>query len=250
MGTLDGKVALVTGSSRGIGRAIALRFAQEGCSVIVNCRRSVDAAHEVARQIDSLRPMASLVAKADVSRQEDVERMVALAAQTFGRIDILVNNAGTAGGRLPFPDIGRDEWRAMIETCLTGAFYCTKAVVPHMVKGKWGRIITIASTSGITGGTSGAHYAAAKGGLIAFSKALSAELAPRGITVNCIAPSKIETDMLRESLGPGERDKLISRIPVRRLGKPEEIAALAAYLASETAGYITGETIVASGGYR
>lgn len=250
MGSLDGKVALVTGSSRGIGRAIALRFAREGCSVIVNCRRSVEAAHEVAKQIDALRPLASLVAQADVSRQEEVERMVALAAQTFGRIDILVNNAGTAGGGLPFLDVGRDQWRAMIDTCLTGAFYCAKATIPHMLKRKWGRVINIASTSGITGGTSGSHYAAAKGGLIAFSKALSAELAPRGITVNCIAPSKIETDMLRKSLGPGEREELIGRIPVRRLGRPEEIAELALYLASEAAGYITGETIAASGGYR
>ncbi len=250
MGVLEGKVALVTGSSRGIGRAIALRFAAEGCRVVFNCRRSVAEAREAAGQIDAVSPGASLVAPGDVSRGEDVQRVVAAAVKAFGRIDILVNNAGIAGGGLHFLDIRPGDWQAMIDTTLTGAFLCSQAVIPHMLKTGWGRVINIASTSGITGGTSGAHYAAAKGGLISLTRALSAEFAPRGITVNCVAPSKIETEMLWESLGPGEKEKLIERIPVRRFGTPREIAGLALFLVSEDAGYITGETIVASGGYR
>jgi 3-oxoacyl-[acyl-carrier protein] reductase len=250
MGALDGRVALVTGSSRGIGRAVALRFAQEGCRVVLNCRRSLEAAREVASQIEATRPGASLVAAGDVSSREEVEGIVAAALRSFGGLDILVNNAGTAGRGLGFLDIRDDDWRTMIETTLTGAFLCARAVIPHMLKGRWGRIVNIASTSGITGGTSGAHYAAAKGGLISMTKALSAEIAPRGITVNCIAPSKIETEMLWQSLGPGEKERLLAKIPVGRFGTPQDIAALALFLASEAAGYITGETVVASGGYR
>ena len=247
---LEGRVALITGSSRGIGRAIAIRFAEEGCRVVINCKSSLEAAEEAARQIESISPGASLVAQADVSREDAVESMVARAVGKFGRLDILVNNASLPGG-LRFSQVSLADWQAMIDTTLTGAFLCAKAVVPHMLREGWGRIISIASTSGLTGGTSGAHYAAAKGGLISLTKAMSAELAPRGITVNSIAPSKIETEMLWQSLGEeGQKEELLSRIPVRRFGKPREIAALALFLASEEAGYITGETIVASGGYR
>jgi len=247
MGSLDGKVALVTGSSRGIGRAVALRFAGEGARVVLNCRRSLEAAREVADRIEVSHPGASLIAQGDVSSREQVEGVVDAAVRTFGRLDILVCNAGIAGRGLRLLEIRDDDWRTMIETTLTGAFFCARAVVPHMLKAGRGRIITISSTSGITGGTSGAHYAAAKGGLISLTKALSAELAPRGITVNSIAPSKIETEMLRDA---PEKEQLLRKIPVGRFGTPQEIAALALFLASEDAGYITGETIVASGGYR
>ncbi len=250
MGALSGKTALITGSSRGIGRAVAERFAAEGCRVVLNCRRSVDQAREAARQIDAISPGAAVVAPGDVTRREDVQRVVSAAVEAFGGLDILVNNAGIAGAGLHFLDITPGDWQAMVETTLTGAFLCSQVVIPHMLKAGWGRIISISSTSGITGGTSGAHYAAAKGGLLSLTRALSAEFAPRGITVNCIAPSKIETEMLWESLGPGEKEKLLEKIPVRRFGRPQEIAALAVFLASEDAAYITGETIVASGGYR
>jgi 3-oxoacyl-[acyl-carrier protein] reductase len=203
----------------------------------------------VARQIEAENPGSSLVLQGDVSRAGDAERLVARAMEAFGGVDILVNNAGIAGG-LAFRDIGRDDWQAMIDTNLTGAFLCAKAVIPHMVKRKRGRIINISSTSGLTGGTSGAHYAAAKGSLIALTKALSSEFAPKGITVNCIAPGKIKTDLLWISLGEQPKEELTRTIPVGRSGTPQEIASLALFLASDQAGCITGETIVASGRYR
>ena len=246
---LKGRVAVVTGSSRGIGRAIALAFAAEGCSVIVNCRHSRAEAQAVAREIEERGGAECFVFQADVSREDEVAAMVQSAAARFGRLDILVNNAGIAGRRA-FLDIEPAEWHEMIENDLTSVYLCSRAVLPHMLRAGWGRIINIASTSGMTGGTSGGHYAAAKGGVIALTKSLGREFAPRGITVNAIVPSKIETVMLERSLEDEvEKGALRCKIPVGRFGRPEEIASLALFLASESAGYITGETIVASGGY-
>jgi 3-oxoacyl-[acyl-carrier protein] reductase len=246
---LKDRVALVTGSARGIGRAIALGFAAEGCSVIVNYRRSRDEAEEVARRISAGGKAGCLVFRADVSKEDEVTAMVQAAVARFGRLDILVNNAGIAGGR-SFLDISPAEWHDMIENDLTSVFLCSQAVLPHMLARGWGRIINIASTSGMTGGTSGGHYAAAKGGVIALTKSLGKEFASRGVTVNAIVPSKIETEMLERSLESEERKRALrEKIPVGRFGRPEEIAGLALFLASETAAYITAETIVASGGY-
>ena len=175
--------------------------------------------------------------------------MVTETINTFGKIDILVNNAGIAH-HCNFLDLTLEEWNRIINVDLTGVFICSKVTLPIILKQGWGRIINIASTSGMTGGTSGAHYAAAKGGVIAFTKALSSECAKFGITVNAIVPSKIETDMFSNSIDEKGKEVLLKKIPVGRFGKPEEIASLALFLASDRAGYITGEAIVASGGYR
>jgi len=249
MPILDNKVAIVTGSSRGIGRAIAIAFAKEGCKVVVNYCHSKQNAMEVSEEIERINPNASIVIQADVSREDEVERMVDKTIAAFGKLHMLVNNVGVFH-RCAFLDMSLSEWEQIIHNDLTSVFLCTRIAIPHILKNKWGRIINISSTSGITGGTSGAHYAAAKGGVIAFTKALSSEFSPYGITVNAIVPSKIETDMLWGSLNRKGKEKVLKRIPVRRFGKPEEIASLALFIASENAGYITGESIVASGGYR
>lgn len=249
MKLLEGRVAIVTGSSRGIGRAIALCLAEEGCKVVVNSRASGTAARDVALEVEQRLLGGGLAIQADVTREAEVTAMVEETIRKYGRIDILVNNAGISQGR-GFLDITLEDWRRMLETNLTGAFLCCKAVIPFMLHGGWGRIINIASTSGLTGGTSGAHYAAAKAGVIALTRSLSSEFAPRGITVNTIVPSKIETDMLWKSLDEKGKEELLKKIPVRRFGHPEEIGNIAVFLASDRAGYITGEMVVASGGYR
>jgi 3-oxoacyl-[acyl-carrier protein] reductase len=249
MQVLENKVAIVTGSSRGIGRAIAIAFAKEGCKVVVNYCHSKEKAMEVSEEIERINPNGSIVIQADVSVEDDVERMVNKTIAAFGKLHILVNNAGVFH-RYAFLDMSLSEWEHIIHHNLTSVFLCTRIAIPHILKNEWGRIINISSTSGITGGTSGAHYAAAKGGVIAFTKALSSEFAQDGITVNAIVPSKIETDMLWGSLDEKGKETLLKKIPVGRFGKPEEIASLALFLASDNAGYITGESIVASGGYR
>lgn len=246
---LAGRVALVTGSSRGIGKAIALAFAEQGCPVVVNYKSSRDEAEAVAREVEKTGPAGWLVVRADVSQEQEVAAMVDSVIRRFGRLDILVNNAAIAGRR-PFLEIGPAEWHEMLANDLTSVYLCCRAVLPHMLTAGWGRIINIASTSGMTGGTSGGHYAAAKGGVISLTKSLGREFAARGITVNAIVPSKIDTAMLDDSLRDDEeRQALRRKIPVGRFGRPEEIAGLAVFLASDSAGYITGETIVASGGY-
>ncbi len=247
--TLKDRVAIVTGSSRGIGRAVALAFAREGGRVVVNYRSARGSALQVMEELERIHPGGGLLVQADVTREAEVQAMVEEAARRFGRIDILVNNAGIAH-YCGFLDLSLAEWNRMIEGDLTSVFLCCRAVLPHLLQHGWGRIINVSSTSGMSGGTSGAHYAAAKAGVIALTKSLSSEFAARGITVNCIVPSKIETDMLWESSSGKNRQAMLEKIPVRRFGKPEEIAGLAVYLASDLAGYITGETIVASGGYR
>ena len=249
MPILENKVAIITGSSRGIGRAIAIEFAKEGCKVAVNYCHSPENAIAVSEKIEEINPNGSIVIQADVSVQDEVERMVNKTIDAFGKLYILVNNVGIFH-RCAFLDMSLSEWERIIHNDLTSVFLCTRIAIPHILENKWGRIINISSTSGITGGTSGAHYAAAKGGVIAFTKALSREFAQYGITVNAIVPSKIETDMLWGSLDEKGKETLLQKIPVRRFGKPEEIASLALFLASDNAGYITGETIVASGGYR
>jgi 3-oxoacyl-[acyl-carrier protein] reductase len=250
MKTLENKVAIVTGSSKGIGRAIATAFAQEGCKVVINYLHSKESAIEVSEQIERINPGGSIVVQADVSVEDEVERLVRETISAFSKLHILVNNVGI-NPRCTFLDMTVREWEHTIRNDLTSVFLCTHFAVSHILKNEWGRIINISSTSGITGGTSGAHYAAAKGGVLALTKALSKEFSRYGITVNAIVPSKIETDMLWSSLGgEKEKEKLLEKIPVGRFGKPEEIASLAVFLASDNAGYITGESIVASGGYQ
>jgi 3-oxoacyl-[acyl-carrier protein] reductase len=247
MGALSGRIALVTGGTRGIGRAIALRLAAGGADVAVASRSSDGA--PVVRELEKLGARA-LAVQADVADPEAARRMVDQVRQALGPADILVNNAAVADpGYRSAWELPAGSWERMIAVNLSGVYYCCAAVIPGMLSRGWGRIINISSTSGITGGTSGAHYAASKGGVIALSKALANELAPRGITVNVVAPSKIDTEMFRSVTGEQERAATVRRIPVGRLGRPEEIAEAVAYFAGGQSGYTTGQVLVVSGGY-
>lgn len=243
---LKDSVAIVTGGAGGIGSAITKSFVDEGASVVVadfNDKGGINFVEEINSNIKANK---AFFIKTDVSNEKSVIKMVEKTLDTFNKIDILVNNAGIVHVS-KFLDISLKDWNKMFAVNMTGAFSCCKAVIPVMKEKGYGRIVNISSTSGITGGTSGAHYAAAKAGIIALTKSLSREFAPIGINVNAIAPSKIETPVL--FINENGRDALLKKIPVGRFGKPEDIANLAVFLASDLAGYITGEVIVASGGY-
>jgi len=247
MGKLDGHTALVTGSTRGIGRAIALRLARDGASIgIVGKKNRGD---EVAQQIQALGAKAVFV-QADISRSQEVGRMVEEVEGDLGTIDILVNNAAITDYEYRSAwDVHEEIWDRICDVNLKGSFLCCRAVLPAMIDKGWGRIVNISSTSGINGGTSGVHYAASKGGVIAMSKALSREVADHGITVNVVAPSKIDTDMFRMAAPGAKRDETIARIPVGRLGQPDDIAEAVVYFVGEDASYTTGQVLVVSGGY-
>jgi 3-oxoacyl-[acyl-carrier protein] reductase len=247
VGRLTGHIALVTGGTRGIGRAIALRLAADGADVAVVSRSSDGTA--VVRELESL-GVRGLAVRGDVSDRDVVEELLASTSRQLGAVDILVNNAAVADPACTRAwELEREDWRRMLAVNLDGVFYCCSAALRRMKESGWGRIVNIASTSGITGGTSGVHYAASKGGVIALSKALAREVAGLGITVNVVAPSKVETDMLRAAVDEEGRKATMERIPVGRFGRPEEIAEAVAYFAGEEAGYTTGQVLVVSGGY-
>lgn len=242
---LEGKKALVTGASRGIGRAIALALAAEGADVAVNYAGSEAAAKEVAAQIETMGRRA-LVLKADVADSAAGTAMVDAVVKEFGRIDILVNNAGITRDTL-LMRMKEEDWDAVLTTNLKGVYNCTKAAVKYMMKQKSGRIVSISSVVGLTGNAGQANYAAAKAGVIGFTKAVAKEVAARGITVNAIAPGFIKTDMtsvLPEKVVEG----LLNNIPLHALGAPEDIAKAALFLVSEDANYITGQTLHVDGG--
>jgi 3-oxoacyl-[acyl-carrier protein] reductase len=242
----DGQVAIITGAARGIGRAIAKRLASSGAKIVVTDIRSSKSEHVVKEIVKDGGEATSI--QVDVSKADQVQRMVDETLDAYDRIDILVNNAGIFTAAT-FPEMTETQWDEMLAVHLKGTFLCSRAVIEHMLDRGSGCIINIASTSGISGGTSGAHYAAAKGGVIAFTRSLGKELARHGVRVNAVAPSKIETDMLQGVDTQEARTQLINKIPVGRLGKPEDIAEVVAFLVSERASYIVGEIIVASGGY-
>jgi 3-oxoacyl-[acyl-carrier protein] reductase len=247
VGALSGHIALVTGGTRGIGRAVALRLAADGADVAVASRSSDGM--PVRRELEQ-RGVRAAAVQADVSDPEAARRMVEAVRQALGPVDILVTAAAIADpGYRNAWELEAGSWERMLAVNLSGVYYCCAAVIPDMLSRGWGRIITIASTSGISGGTSGAHYAASKGGVIALSKALANELAPRGITVNVVAPSKIDTDMFRTFNSEEQQAATIRRIPVGRLGRPEEIAEAVTYFAGPESGYTTGQVLVVSGGY-
>lgn len=242
---LHGKVALVTGASRGIGRAIAIELAKAGAEVVINYLGSEERAKEVKNTIESQGGKAHL-SRFDVSKSEEVKKAVAEVEGTLGRIHILVNNAGITRDTL-FVRMKEEDWEAVLRTNLFSAFYVTQAVLPMMLKARWGRIINISSVVAFTGNPGQVNYATAKAGLIGFTKALSTEVAGRNITVNAIAPGYIETDMT-EKLPEKVKEAFLQEIPLKRAGHPEEVAYLTLFLASEQASYITGTVFHINGG--
>ncbi|MFN3921119.1 MAG: 3-oxoacyl-[acyl-carrier-protein] reductase [Caldimicrobium sp.] len=242
---LEGKRALITGASRGIGRAIAFEFAKAGAEVIINYRSSKDSAEELAREIEKMGRSVYL-APFDVSNAKEVKEALKELEERIGVIHILVNNAGITRDGLLLR-MKEEDWEAVLRTNLFSAFYVTQAVLPMMLKARWGRIINISSVVAFTGNPGQTNYASAKAGLIGFTKALALEVAGRNITVNAIAPGYIETDMT-EKLPEKVKDAFLQEIPLKRAGLPEEVAYLALFLASEQASYITGSVFHINGG--
>ncbi|HXT32817.1 MAG TPA: 3-oxoacyl-ACP reductase FabG [Vicinamibacterales bacterium] len=240
---LTGRIALVTGASRGIGRAIATRLAAQGATVVA-AARAQNAADTVSA-ITSSGGKAE-VASADVSDAAAVDALVGGTLERHGRIDILVNNAGIAKDQLMLR-MKRDDWDQVIATNLTAAFALTQAVLKPMIRQKGGRIVCISSVVGQSGNAGQANYAASKAGLIGFAKAVAQEVASRNITVNVVAPGLIETDMTR-AITDNAREDWAARIPLKRLGTPEDIAAAVCFLASDEAAYITGQVLAVNGG--
>ncbi len=245
---LNDKCAVVTGAARGIGRAVALRFAGDGARVVVNYLVNRDKAEAVAEEIRGSGGEAAAI-QADVRKRADAERLVAEAIGAFGHVDIMVSNAGIVIDKA-FVDSDEDDWALAIETNLKGFFNVARAVLPHMIERGWGRIIATASI--ITevadfGGNRFSVCAASKGGIVSLMRPMAAEVAARGVTVNAVSPGYIATEMMSEVDAEG-REAALRLVPMRRYGKPEEIAAAMAFLASDDAAYITGQTLRVNGG--
>lgn len=246
LGSFSGKVVVVTGAGRGIGRAIAVAFASEGADVVVNVGRSIQQMNEVVKEIVNMGRRA-LGIVADVSRFCDAERMIKDTIDNFGKVDVLVNNAGIARPAMCHK-ITEGEWNEVISVNLTGTLNCIRAVAPYMIERKTGKIINVASIAGRDGMVGNINYAASKAGIFGITKTAAKELAQYNITVNAVAPGMIETQMTEWLKDPRFREKYLSRIPLGRIGQPEEVASLVLFLASDKSDYITGEIIAIDGG--
>lgn len=243
-GAMQDQVAIITGSSRGIGKAAALALAAEGASVVVNYARSSTAADEVVAEITEAGGTA-IALQADVSQEDQVDALIKATKDKFGRIDVLVNNAGITRDTLLLRMKPAD-WQAVIDLNLTGVFLCTRAVAKLMLKQRSGRIINIASVAGLMGNPGQANYSAAKAGVIGFTKTVAKEMAPRGVTVNAVAPGFIETDMTSEL---PNTEEILKYIPLGRYGQSSEVAGLIRFLAADpAAAYITGQVMNVDGG--
>ncbi len=239
------QTAIVTGGSRGIGRAVAVRLAKDGMNLVINYRGNSAAAEETERLCRKLGAEVLLV-QGDVSRAEDCEKLAAQAKEAFGRVDVLVNNAGiTRDGLLA--RMTEEDFRAVLDVNLVGPWNMMKAVNRIMMKQRYGRIVNLSSVTGLMGNMGQTNYAAAKAGILGMTKSYAREVASRGITVNAVAPGFIDTDMT-EAMPEGAKDKIVTEIPMGRTGKPEDVAEAVAFLASEQAGYITGEVLRVDGG--
>ena len=243
--SLENKVAIVTGGSRGIGRAIALEFAERGAAVVVNYNKSPESAEEVVKKIQEAGGKAAAF-QADVSDFKQAEALIKFAIDTFGDLGILVNNAGITRDQLIMM-MPEADWDAVINTNLKSTFNCSKAAVKHMMRKRTGRIINMASVAGQMGNPGQTNYSASKGGQIAFTKALAREVAARNITVNAIAPGFVNTEIL-DAMTPEALETALKLVPLGRKGQPEEIAFTASFLASDGAAYITGQVIGVDGG--
>ncbi|MBO2520272.1 MAG: 3-oxoacyl-ACP reductase FabG [Clostridia bacterium] len=241
---LEGKIALVTGATRGLGKAMAERLAREGATVVVTGRDAARAA-EVAREIAAGGARA-FGFRLEVSDAESVAELLRQVEDQVGAVDILVNNAGVTRDTLLLR-MSDEEWDEVIRVNLTGAYRLAKGVLRGMMKKRWGRIINISSVVGLIGNPGQTNYAASKAALIGFTKSLAREVASRGITVNAVAPGFIETDMTG-ALSKEQQERLAEKIPLGRIGRPEEVASCVAFLASDDASYITGHTLVVDGG--
>lgn len=242
---LENKVVLVTGGSRGIGRAIAIEAAKNGADVAINYAGNEAAAKEVEAIIKEMGKRAIII-KADVSSEEECEKMVAAVIEELGTIDVLVNNAGITRDGL-FVRMKTEDWQKVIDTNLTGIFNCTKFVAKYMMKKRTGKIINMTSVSGILGNAGQTNYSAAKAGVIGFTKALAREMAPRGINVNAVAPGFIQTDMT-SAMPEKAKEEAVKQIPLGKMGNPEDIANAVIFLASDKGNYITGQVLTVDGG--
>ncbi len=245
---LEGKAAIVTGSGRGIGREIAIKYAQEGADVLVNYTSRPDTANETAKEIEKLGRKAAVV-KADVANKADADNMVKTAIDAFGKVDILVNNAGISWPAMLYK-MTEEQWDKVVDIHLKGAFLCTSAVAHHMRERKYGKIINVISTAGVYGTMGQINYASAKAGLIGFTKSASRELGRSGINVNCVVIGIIETEMTEKiRTDPKLQETYLNRIQLGRFGKVEDVAPIFVFLGSDESSYITAQVIGVDGGY-
>jgi 3-oxoacyl-[acyl-carrier protein] reductase len=240
-----GRVALVTGGGRGIGRALAVRLAEEGANLAISYRSNDAAAGEAAEEVRGAGVEIELF-KGDVSSPEDVEALFNGVSDTFGRVDILVNNAGITRDNL-LMRMKEEEFDDVLRTNLKGTYLCTRAALRPMVRARWGRIVNVSSVVGLVGNAGQANYAASKAGIVGFTKSVAREVAQRGITVNAVAPGYVETE-LTGSLPEKVKEQIREQVPAGRFGEPEEVAEVIAFLVGEEAGYVTGQTIAVDGG--
>ena len=242
---LDGKIALVTGASKGIGAAIASRLAEAGARIVVNYNTSSELAEEVAAEVKA-KGSDALTVRADVSKVDQVTAMVKQVSDTWGDVDILVNNAGIIDDGL-LMRMSDDAWNNVISTNLNGTFYCTRAVLRAMVRKRWGRIVNISSVVGLRGNVGQANYGASKAGIIGFTKSMAKEVATRNITVNVVTPGYISTDTV-DALPQDLKDRILSWIPQGHFGEVDDIAHLVVFISSPKAKYMTGQVISVDGG--